>query len=541
MRIPLQVIVPLHTMKVVDTHALINSRADISCLDYQFACKHRLPLTKLQTPVLIRNADLSENKRGPIRHTCHLFINIEGIAHKVTFHLMAYGKANLILKLPWLKTINPTIDWQIKTIAISESTNQSKRLYEFHTHDTLWHDRTPPKSRMPSPPPRETMVHQVMDYHLFSYLHHEGENQFMEHALDNRAIFCLLRCGNWFIPNHSPIIAKLTTAIELAAMAEKSKPKTTLPQEYEQFAPVFSKEATASMPPSQPYDHEINLDDTFTPKIGKLYPLSPDEWQATEIFIDEHLASGKIQPSNSPQASLFFFVKKKDGGLCPCQDYHYVNKHTICDAYPLPLILDLIDKLQGAKMFTKFNIQWGYNNVRIKDGHQWKATFVTHRGLFKPTVMFFGLCNSPTTFQHFMNNSFRDMIAEGWLVIYMDDLLVFSPDKKTHTECTKRVLQRMMDLDLHLKLEKCTFTATEVEYLRMIVHLGQLAMDPVKLDGIAKWPTLTKVKDVWSFLGFANFYRRFIPNYSNVARPLIDLTKKNTLWLWTATHDTAFS
>ena len=313
------------------------------------------------------------------------------------------------------------------------------------------------------------MVHQVIDHHLFSYLCHEGENKFLEQALDNRAIFSLLHCGNRFIPNHSPIIAKLTTATELAAAVEKSKPKVTFPQEYEQFDLVFSKEATASLPPSWSYDHEINLNNNFVLKIGKLYPLTPDEQKATEDFIDEHLASGKIHPSNSPQASPFFFVKKKDGGLRPCQDYRYMNKHTVQDAYPLPLISDLIDKLQGVKLFTKFDIRWGYNNIRIKDGHQWKATFITHHGLFEPTVMFFGLCNSPATFQRFMNDSFRDIIAKGWLVIYMDDLLIFSPNEATHTEQTKWVLQRMMDFNLHLKLEKCTFAATEVEYLRMIV------------------------------------------------------------------------
>ena len=122
-----------------------------------------------------------------------------------------------------------------------------------------------------------------------------------------------------------------------------------------------------------------------------------------------------------------------------------------------------------------------------------------------------------------MNDSFRDMIAEGWLVIYMDDLLISSPDAATHEERTKRVLQRMTELDLHLKLEKCKFATDEVEYLGMIVKPGQL-------DGIAKWPTSAKVKDVRSFLGFANFYRRLIPDYSNVTRPLIDLTKKNLQW-----------
>ena len=123
---------------------------------------------------------------------------------------------------------------------------------------------------------------------------------------------------------------------------------------------------------------------------------------------------------------------------------------------------------------------------------------------------------------------------------YMDDLLIYSPDTTLHEECTKRVLQRMTELDLHLKLEKCKFATDEVEYLGMIVKPGQLAMDPVKLDGIANWPMPTKVKDVRSFLGFANFYRRFIPDYSNVARPLLDLTKKNLPWNWSPSCQTSF-
>ena len=341
-------------MKVVDTHALIDSGADISCLDYQFAWKHCLPLAKLPSPVCIQNADLSKNKQGPIKYTCCLFLNIAGITHDVTFHVMSCGKENIILGLPWLKVVNPKIDWKAKTLSISKSTDQSKLLYTLHSQDI--NRRNKSYQTLLTPPVHETMVHRITDQHFFSYLQHKSKNQFLERALDNRAIFCLLHCGNRFIPNHSPIIAKLTTATELAAVAEKSKPKVTLPPEYKSFAPVFSKEATASLPPSRPYDHEIHLDDTFTPKIGKLYPLTPDERKATEEFIDEHLASGKIRPSNSPQASPFFFVKKKDGGLRPCQDYRYVNEHTIHDAYPLPLISDLIDKLQGAKLFTKFDV-----------------------------------------------------------------------------------------------------------------------------------------------------------------------------------------
>ena len=249
---------------------------------------------------------------------------------------------------------------------------------------------------------------------------------------------------------------------------------------------------------------------------------------------------GRSVPLTLPKRPHSSLLKKKDGGLRPCQDYRYLNEHTTHDAYPLPLISDLIDKLKDAKLFTKFDVRWGYNNVCIKDGHQWKAAFITHKGLFEPTVMFFGLTNSPAMFQRFMNDSFQDMIAEGWLVIYMDDLLIFSPNEETHRERTKQVLQRMMELDLHLKLEKCRFATTEVEYLGMIVKSGQLAMDPVKLDSITSWPTPEKVKDIRSFLGFANFYRHFIPDYSNVAQPLIDLTKKNLPWNWSPACQASF-
>ena len=162
------------------------------------------------------------------------------------------------------------------------------------------------------------------------------------------------------------------------------------------------------------------------------YPLSPNEREAAEKFIEDNLREGKIQPSKSPQAAPFFFVGKKDGSLCPCQDYHYLNKHTVKNAYPLPLISDLVDKLKGASIFTKMDVRSEYNNVRIKDGDQWKAAFITYKGLFEPTVMFFGLCNSPATFQRFMNDSFQDMIAEGWLIVYLDDLLIFSDDPEVH-------------------------------------------------------------------------------------------------------------
>jgi hypothetical protein len=148
------------------------------------------------------------------------------------------------------------------------------------------------------------------------------------------------------------------------------------------------------------------------------------EREALKEFINEHLKKKYIRPSKSPYAALFFFIKKKDGKLRPVQDYRKLNEWTIKNCYPLPLIPELIARVKGSVIFSKFNIRWGYNNVRIKEGDEWKAAFITNEGLFEPRVMFFRLTNSPATFQTMMNAIFAEELRQGWLTIYMDDILV---------------------------------------------------------------------------------------------------------------------
>lgn len=303
------------------------------------------------------------------------------------------------------------------------------------------------------------------------------------------------------------INAKVNPAMAMAQQAEKDNPtKGKLPMEYQVYQDVFEKKAAERFPEARPYDHAIDLKDDFVPKDCKVYPLSPMEQQKLDEFLDENLRKGYIRPSKSPMASPFFFVGKKDGSLRPCQDYRYLNEGTVKNAYPLPLIAELVDQLQGSQIFTKLDLRSGYNNVRIKDGDQWKAAFKTNHGLFEPTVMFFGLCNSPATFQAMMNNLFRDMLIEGWITIYMDDMLIHSTNLEEHRQRTKRVLQRLRDNDLFLKLEKCQFVVPEVEFLGAIVSHNKVTMDPIKIKGILEWPTPKNVKQVRGFLGFGNFY-----------------------------------
>jgi Reverse transcriptase (RNA-dependent DNA polymerase) len=182
-----------------------------------------------------------------------------------------------------------------------------------------------------------------------------------------------------------------------------------------------------------------------------------------------------------------------------------------------------MDKIKGAKFFTKFDVRWGYNNVRIKAEDQWKAAFKTNRGLFEPTVMFFGMCNSPATFQAMMDSIFSDMIEGRKVIVYMDDILIFAENQEELQERTKLVLQQLREHNLFLKPKKCEFNKTTMEYLGLIIQEGKLSMDPVKLSGIRDWPTPTTVKQVRGFIGFANFYRRFIKKFSELVLPLNNL------------------
>jgi len=213
----------------------------------------------------------------------------------------------------------------------------------------------------------------------------------------------------------------------------------------------------------------------------------------------------------------------------------------IPNKYPLPLISELIYDLAEKHLFSKFDIWWGYNNICIKEGDKYKAAFKTSKGLFEPTVMFFGLTNSPATFQTMIDDIFQDEVAQGWLRIYMDDMIIATEDDEVlHELRINHILDKLKKFDLFLKPKKCKFHQRKVEYLGVLIGNGTVKMDPIKVQGIANWPTPQTVKDVQSFLGFCNFYRAFIKNFSDIARPLNDLTCKNEQFVWTDECNNAF-
>jgi len=200
------------------------------------------------------------------------------------------------------------------------------------------------------------------------------------------------------------------------------------------------------MPIRKVWDHAIDVKEDFKPSKAKVYPLSRNEREEVQKFVDKHLKKGYIRPSKSQQTSPVFFVGKKDGGKKDggkhmVMDYRKLNRQTVKNNYPLPLITELVDNMGSKRVLTKMDLWWGYNNVRVKEGDEWKAAFTIHVGSFEPVVMFFGMTNLPATFQAMMNEILRDMINEGKVAAFVDDVLVGTETEEGYDEVVEEVLR----------------------------------------------------------------------------------------------------
>ena len=278
----------------------------------------------------------------------------------------------------------------------------------------------------------------------------------------------------------------------------------------------------------------------FVLRKGKMYPLLREVREEVREFVKEQLRKGYIRPSKLPQTVLVFFVGKKDGKKRMVQDYKYLNEWMVKNNYPLPLISDVLENIGIKKLFTKMDLRWGYNNIRIKERNEWKAAFTMPEGLFELTVMFFGLTNSLATFQVMMNKLLRDLINTGKVAVFIDDVIVGTEMEEGHDELVVEVIKRLEENDLYMKLEKCKWKVREVDFLGVVIGLEGIKMEKEKVKGVLEWPTPKCVKDIQKFLGLANYYRQFIEGFAMVARPLHNLVKKDKKWEWTEKEEKAF-
>ena len=232
------------------------------------------------------------------------------------------------------------------------------------------------------------------------------------------------------------------------------KIKEMVPRKFLKWRKVFGKVKSERMPTRKVWDYAIDLKETFKPRKERIYPLSKNKREEVQNFVEDQLRKGYIRLSKSPQTLPVFFIRKKDGSKRMVMDYHNLNDQIVKNNYPLPLITDLIDNMGSKKIFTKIDLRWGFNNVRIKEGDEWKGAFTMHVGSFEPTVMFFGITNSPATFQVMMNKILRNLINEGKVAAFVDNVLVGTETEEGHNEIVKEVLKRLEENNLYVKPEK---------------------------------------------------------------------------------------
>ena len=239
---------------------------------------------------------------------------------------------------------------------------------------------------------------------------------------------------------------------------------------------------------------------------AKTYAMMVKEKEALNQWLDEQLKARLIVESKSRYAALCFYILKKDGSLWLVQDYRKLNQVTIKDKMPLFLIGEVIDKLKKAKYFNKLDLIQEYNNIQIKEGNEWKAAFLINKRLFKPQVIYFRLYNSLRIFQRIMNSIFWELFYEGVLAIYIDDFVILAKTMKELKKQMIRFLKIAEKYNLCFKQSKCDFNIEEIPILGVVIRKGQVKMEQEKIKAVKEWKTPTKIKDIESFLGFANFY-----------------------------------
>ncbi|QGA19827.1 hypothetical protein EYB26_007522 [Talaromyces marneffei] len=323
------------------------------------------------------------------------------------------------------------------------------------------------------------------------------------------------------------------------SVQEEREIKEQLPEQYHEFVDVFSKIKSDELPERKEYDHRIELEKEVELGYCPLYRITAEELQAAKDYIVENLDKGFIVPSNAPYASPILMAKKPGGGLRFCVDYRRLNSLTRKDRYPLPLIDEVFERISKAKIFTKLDIRQGFYRIRMHQESSDLTTFRCRYGTFKYEVMPFGLTNGPATFQRLINDIFLDCL-DKFLIAFVDDLLIYSEDAVEHEIHVRMVLQRLRDAGLQASIKKCEFHVTTTKYLGFIITPEGIKVDPAKIEAVLTWKIPTTVRGVQSFLGFCNFYRKFIAEYGRIAKPLYYLTRQDVPFVWAKQCGEAF-
>jgi hypothetical protein len=305
-----------------------------------------------------------------------------------------------------------------------------------------------------------------------------------------------------------------------------------------EFPDVFPNELPG-MPPDRDIEFVIELKLGTAPIYKTPFRMTTPELAELKEHIRELVEKGFIRPSSSPWGAPVIFVPKKDGTQRLCVDYRALNEVTVKNKYPLPRIDDLFDQLRGACVFSKIDLRSGYHQLKVRECDIPKTAFVLRYGLYEFTVMSFGLTNAPAYFMYMMNKVFMEYL-DKFVVVFIDDILVYSRNEEEHEGHLRLVLQKLRDHKLYAKLGKCEFWLKQVAFLGHVVSKGGISVDPSKVQDVLSWKTPTSVSDIRSFLGLAGYYQRFIKGFSRISRPMTELLEKDKEFKWTSACESSF-
>ncbi|KAH6588897.1 hypothetical protein BASA50_010431 [Batrachochytrium salamandrivorans] len=473
---------------IFSVSALLDSGSDESLMDESLASQYCLPLVPLDTPIALFLADGQPATSPHVNFQTQL-LKLQTQEHIEVMNLYVSKLAHpIILGLDWLVRHNPLVDWETQSLTFLSSYCSTHCLPE------------PTKNQVTKNP----LVPSATNCHI------------------NQASMVTL--------------GKLTDQVYPYIGSSDSTSGNFPTCLTKEFSNVFDKTAAQALPTHSEHDFAIDLEPGFKPPHGKVYSLTTPETVAMNEYVRDNLEKGFIRPSKSPAAAPCFFVGKKDGTLRPVQDYRGLNAGTIKNRYPIPLISELLRDLSKGKIFTTLDLRAAYNLVRIKPGDEWKTAFICKAGHYEHLVMAFGFANAPAHFQSMMQAIFHDLIGR-FVLIYLDDIIIFSENPKDHLSHVQQVLARLQDNRLFCKKEKCFYGKTSLDYLGYVILPSGISMSPKKTQAIQDWPTPTNTHDVQVLLGFTNFYRRFVPSYARITQPMTALLRKDVKFEWSITAE----
>ena len=500
----------------LDAHSatgLVDSGASGQFISRKFIDAHGFRATTTTTP-LVTLADGTQQKSNG--YVSQVPLVIDSYHDKVNFIITELDGCDFILGMPWLKHYNPQIDWRGQTLTFIDESGKKKVLHKLNTGVSLFRQNSPTLNLISVKQLDKSFRNQELEF---------GALIFPEIIPQLDSLFSVVNS------EHPSTSVNLTEeAIKANALRQRL---------LNEFRDVFPEELPPGLPPQREVDHRIELLPGTKPPSRPTYHMSAVELTELKKQLEELLTAGFIRPSKSPFGAPILFVKKKDGTMRLCIDYRALNNITIKNAYPLPRIDELFDRLQGARYFTKMDLRSGYHQIRIQPDDVEKTAFRTRYGHFEFLVLPFGLTNAPATFMHLMNQSFRQFL-DDFVIVFLDDILIYSKSLDEHEHHVRKILELLRKEKLYAKESKCEFFQSQVEFLGHIVGRDGLRMMEDKVQAITAWPSPTSVTHVRSFLGAAGYYRKFIKDFSKLASPLSELTKDGVIFTWKAEQEEAF-